>query len=145
MSTDFDLQDVLGWSCMHCAAAYGDPSDLAALIRLGGTTTLLTYRMEWTPAFIAVRFSNVSNLLELTEHLPPSFIEDRDTHGWTLLYNAADVGKEEIMRVLLGLGANPYVKSKETSFRVLSGLEDRALTSEDVVSNRCEDVYIAYV
>lgn len=129
---------------MHRAAAFGTGEDIAALVKRGSSVSLLTC-LNWMPIRCAVRFGNVDTFLELVKHLPPSFPEEKDVRGWTLLHEAASVGSLSMLQILLEHGADPHAKSIATSYVVPRGLENRRLTPADVARNKGDDAYKIYI
>ena len=142
--SEFDIQDVDGWSAMHRAAAFGSAEDIAALVAVGASVTLLT-NLGWMPIRCAVRFENIATFLELAKHLPSSFIDQQDIRGWTLLHEAAGMGSSEMLGLVLNYGANPHAVSFKTADVVPCGLENKAVTPGDVAKHEGEETYLAYV
>lgn len=130
---------------MHRAAAYGNGDDIRSLTAHGSSHMLCTLKLHWTPIFVAVRFKNISTFNELMRHTPPSFIWETDLRGWTLLHIAADVGNQEMIKLLLDLGACPHALSRPSSFLVPRGLENKSLTPKDIALNRGHEFYSHYI
>ena len=118
--SEFDIQDVDGWSAMHRAAAFGSCEDIAALVSHGAPCALLT-TMEWAPIRCAVKFENENTFVELAKHLPPSFVDEKDIRGWTILHEAANMGSRTMLRLVLRYGADPHITSYKTSYLVPQG------------------------
>jgi hypothetical protein len=142
--SEFDIQDVDGWTAMHRAAAFGTGEDIAALVNRGSSVTLPT-PMNWMPIRCAVRFENVDTFLELVKHLQPSFVDEKDVRGWTLLHEAANMGSSTMLHLILSYGADPHTISEATSYVVPKGLANRLLTPADVARNKGDDTYKIYV
>ncbi len=142
--SEFDIQDIDGWSAMHRAAAYGRSEDVAALVRRGSSVTLLT-RLGWAPIRCAVRFENVDTFLELVKYLQASFIDEQDVRGWTLLHEAASMGSSKMLELVLQHRANPHIISIATSYVVPKGLENKFVTAADVAKNKGDDAFEAYI
>jgi ankyrin repeat protein len=142
--SEFDIQDIDGWSAMHRAAAFGTGEDIAALVKRGSSVSLLTW-MNWMPIRCAVRFENIDTFLELVKYLQPSFVEEKDVRGWTLLHEAASMGSSSMLQLILQYGADPHATSIATSYIIPEGLENRRLTPADVARNKGEDAYKIYI
>jgi ankyrin repeat protein len=142
--SEFDIQDIDGWSAMHRAAAFGTSEDIAALKKRGSSVTSLTH-LDWAPIRCAVRFENVDTFSELVKHLQPSFVGEKDVRGWTLLHEAASMGSSTMLHLILQHGADPHIVSNATSYVVPTGLENRAVTPADIAKNEGDDTYKIYV
>lgn len=142
--SEFDIQDVDGWSVMHRAAAYGSADDIAGLVSIGCSVMLLT-NMKWMPIRCAVRFQNSGTFQELVKYLQPSFVDEQDLRGWTLLHEAASLGSSKMLDLILKHGADPAVVSFPTAHMVPDGLENRRLTPGDVARHEGEDHYRNYL
>lgn len=142
--SEINNQDVDGWSAMHRAAAFGSREDITALIKYGSSCTLLT-NMNWTPIRCAVRFENEDTFLELAKHLQPSFVDDQDIRGWTLLHEAADMGSYEMLHLVLQYKPDPYAVTKATACLVPDGMENCSVTAAQIARNAGDEAYQTYV
>ena len=142
--SEFDIQDVDGWSVMHRAAAFGSAEDISALVSVGASVMLPT-SLGWMPIRCAVRFENVDTFLALMKHLNPAFINEQDIRGWTLLHEAAEMGSSRMLDLILKHGGDPHVLSFKTGHAVPDGLENKRLTPGDLARNEGEDAYRTYV
>lgn len=141
--SDFDVQDVEGWSVMHRAAVWGTAKDIMALVDVGASMKLLT-SMDWLPIRCAVRFGNVDTFEELLRHLEKSTVNQRDKRGWTILHDAAEVGNSTILELLLRNAADPHVVSFDLSTGVPKDLKNRILTPGEIARQKGERFYQAY-
>ncbi|KAE8444702.1 hypothetical protein EG329_014360 [Mollisiaceae sp. DMI_Dod_QoI] len=142
--SEFDIQDIDGWSAMHRAAAFGTAEDIAALMKRGSSFRLPTL-LNWMPIRCSVRFENADTFLELVKHLQPSFVDEQDVRGWTLLHEAASMGSSRMLNLILRHGADPHIVSKATSYVVPEGLENRTVTAVDVAKNKGDDAYKIFI
>jgi ankyrin repeat protein len=143
--SEFDTQDVDGWTAMHRAAAFGSSDDIAALLERGSSSTMTT-RLGWTPIRCALRFKNAATFLELVRRLGQSFdVDEKDVRGWTLLDEAASMGNPEMLNLTLRHGANTHTLTKATSWMVPENLENQAVTPAGVAKSVGEDHHKAYI
>jgi ankyrin repeat protein len=142
--SEYDVQDAAGWSVMHRAAAFGNRHDIEALIRHGAPCELYT-SLQWTPIRCAVKFENIDTFVGLAKHLPPNFINERDKRGWTLLHEAAKMGSYTMIQTLLKFGADPHIISYATALRVPEGLENMAVTADEVAKNESDEAYQVFI
>jgi hypothetical protein len=70
--------------------------------------TLKTYDLHRTPIFMAVSNNNIDTFKRLASLSQPGFVQNRDSRGWTMLHQAADVGNSELVKLLINLGADPH-------------------------------------
>jgi ankyrin repeat protein len=143
--TEWNHQDILGWTCLHRAAAYRSAEDILRLSRAGASPTIQTSMKQWLPIQCAVRFDNQSTFQALANFLLPlDLISLVDSRGWTLLHLAAQNGSAELIQNLLGRGLDPKAESYGSTVWVPNGIERRAATPLDI-ARACgrENVYLA--
>ncbi|KAH7306146.1 ankyrin repeat-containing domain protein [Rhexocercosporidium sp. MPI-PUGE-AT-0058] len=142
--TDFDTQDVEGWTCMHRAAAYGRADDIKLLLKLNASAAIQTVKVCWTPIFCAVHFGNISTFDEL-RRLHANFLTLRDVRRWSLLHVAVNAKQGGMIEHLIGLGADPHARSLATQFLVPVALKGRSATPGDIALLRGREVVNRYV
>ncbi|KAH8594112.1 ankyrin repeat-containing domain protein [Bisporella sp. PMI_857] len=133
----FDLwesQDLLGWSPLHRAAAFGCDKDIKKLISIinrRASWNMVTLDLKWQPLQCAVRYGNLSTLNALTKSMVPNdWLELLDVRGWTPLHLAAQSGSEEMMSKLFEVGADPSILSDQSYISIPEGLQNQELTPQ---------------
>ncbi|KAG4429660.1 hypothetical protein IFR05_014864 [Cadophora sp. M221] len=140
---EWDMPDVLGWTIMHRAAAYGQARDIRKLLNLKTQWNLLTFKLHWLPIFCAVKYGNVATFEVFASLIMPMELRGlRDVRGWSLLHVAAESGEEGLIARLLNLGCDPSQISDKSKLGVPIGLEFLEVTPADI-ANACghHDVY----
>ena len=87
-----NTQSCEGWTPLHRAAAYGTGQDIDSLVKRGANLTLKTYQEQWTPIFVAAESNNIDTFKRLASYSTPSFVQNTDVRGWTMLHIAAGLG-----------------------------------------------------
>jgi ankyrin repeat protein len=100
--------------------------------------------LGWTPIFCAVQFNNLSTFAEVVQN-QPHFLAATDARGWTLLHVAANASRLEMMRLLIGLGADPHALSFPTASYIPEGMSNISLTPGDIANIRGSAVLAAYL
>jgi ankyrin repeat protein len=97
-----------GWTALMIAAVKGHARAAQVLLEQGA----LANRPDvygWTPLMRAVREKRAELVRLLADH-PPTRINLRGENGLTALHLAVLSGREELVRILLGAGADPRQK-----------------------------------
>ena len=145
----FDLwesQDLLGWTPLHRAAAFGHDKDIKKLTSvMNGRASwdMVTLDLKWRPLHCAVRYGNVSTFNVLVKDITAcDWLGLVDLRGWTLLHLAAQSGSEEMMFKLFEAGAVPSILSNASGISVPEGLDNRELTPQ-MIAQQCgyQDIY----
>lgn len=145
----FDLwesQDLLGWTPLHRAAAFGHGKDIKKLTNvMGGQASwnMVTLDLKWRPLHCAVRYGNLSTLNVLVNNVTPcDWLGLVDLRGWTPLHLAAQSGSEEVILKLFEAGADPSILSDASGISVPQGLENQELTPQ-MIAQQCgyQDIY----
>jgi ankyrin repeat protein len=136
--SDWDIQDVAGWTAMHRAAFHGKSEDISALVNVGASATI-TNNWDEKPIKLALKRNNIDAFQELAKYLPPSFINEQDKRGWTLLHEAALTCSLEMLNLIFQYDPDPHILTFRTSFDVPNGLEQKALTPADIARHQGED------
>jgi ankyrin repeat protein len=131
---DVDLVDSWGWTVLHRLAAYGSAIDVRKLIQLGASTSHLRMPLGWSAIFHSAHWGNLGTFVELLKYHPEDIIHAEDARGWTLLHVAASAGREEICRLLLGLGANHRAVSRSSSICMRKSIHGLCCTPSDVAA-----------
>jgi ankyrin repeat protein len=144
------LLDEEGWSVMHRATAFGTPEDVSQLVRYGldpleRIVDRETGDLGWRVMHVAVHYGNIRVFLELVPYYRQLGLELPDLRGWTLLHIAARQGHDEIVRHLLGKGANPRAKTKVAWVETPEGLRGRECSVAEVALAFGEDRYLAFM
>ncbi|EXJ69219.1 CAMK/PKD protein kinase [Cladophialophora psammophila CBS 110553] len=114
-----NIVDTAGWGLMHRVAVFGTPADVKMLIRAGVDVFQPSGHNNWQAPHFAVQFGVHDNFLILLAEYERRYgltkaIEMSDSTGWTMLQIAiaggheevVKGGRDEILRTLLGLGAD---------------------------------------
>jgi ankyrin repeat protein len=142
--SDFNAQDGDGWSIMHRVAAFGTADHIKSLISRKVSLDLRTTNLGWTPIFCAAQFNNLSTFTELIQY-QPGLLAATDIRNWTLLHLAVNASSLDIMRVLIGLGADPHALSFPTAFYIPKDLSGLLLTPGDIARIRGPPIFTAYL
>lgn len=130
---DWDIQDGLGWTIFHRAAAFGQAKDLKKLLSLGASSRLYTFQLRWLPVSCAVNFGNESTFDFLIDMIPPQDLPSLvDTRGWNLLHLAAENGSEAIMTKVLKRRVFDLDATTDGSFAVPGNLTLQKLTAFEI-------------
>jgi ankyrin repeat protein len=141
---EYNMQDDLGWTGMHRAAIYGTAADIEALIKYGASSLPRTKRLQWSPIFMAVYYSNISTFRALSTHRQ-GYVLERDIRGWTLLHVAAASGCGEIIEQLLQDGADVHARGDARAQCVPDGLRGYPVTPLDVALDAGVNAQSAFV
>lgn len=140
----YDVQDGMGWSCLHRAAAFGTAKDIHFLIEAGASTAIHTKSHDWSPIHVAAVMNNVETLEALSSHCSEYNLDSRDAHGWTPLHLAADREAEDTMRFLLKRNADPLAETYLNSTWFPVGLEHQIFRPGDLALNCGGHFFQAY-
>ena len=129
---DFRQTDILDWTALQRAAAFGTSQDIITLLKLGAKPLERTLPLQWSSIHYAVDAGNwntFSALLPCYDNTLKDMVDDR---GWSLLHLAASKGYEQIISYLFQVGANPRLQSQPSRSYLPESLFDRRCTPRDV-------------
>jgi len=99
-----------GWTPLHLACFFGNPSVAEALIAQGADVRARsTNPMRNTPLHAAVAGRNPEAVRALLEH--GADVNARQEGGWTALHAASQNGDVELMRLLIAGGADVQIRA----------------------------------
>jgi ankyrin repeat protein len=142
----WECQDLLGWTPLHRAAAFGCGKDIKKLTNvMNGRAAwdMATLDLRWRPLHCAVRFGNVSTFDVLVKDIMPcDWLGLVDLRGWNPLHLAAQSGSEELLFKIFKAGADPSVLSDASGISVPEGLENQELTPQ-MIAQQCgyQEIY----
>jgi len=134
--SSYDVQDGMGWTCLHRAAAYGTRDDIQSLVRRGASTAIHTTPLKWSPIHVAAVMNNLNTLAALAEHCPGLALHSPDAYGWTPLHRAVYREAEDTMAFLLKKGANPHAQTYVSATWFPAGFEHEVLTPGDLAISK---------
>lgn len=141
--SEFDAQDLSGWSCIHRSAGYGDGNDIIHFSNIKAPLMNMTRDLLWTPIFCAVHLDNEATFKEL-RNIQKDYLIVTDVRDWALLHVAVYAGSFKVMRELLRLGADPLLETKPALESVPKELGGLSLTPGDIARYRGKETLKAY-
>lgn len=121
--SDYDVQDITGTTVLHRAALWGTAEDVGRLLKVGASPTIADDIDGWTPIFQAASVNNVPALTALAQGMLPSFVDDLDFEGRTILHVAIEAGGVEALRFLIESGADMHRKVRVQGEGGVTGME----------------------
>ena len=126
------LFDVEGFALIHRASICGTPKEVEALLKLGADPFATVGPLEWTAIHNAVFYGRLDILEALMRCCNCIDVEDPDVRGWTLLHIAASAGHDDIVKHLLGSGAEPEALSRPSYSHMPKELFGKCCTPAEV-------------
>ena len=126
--------DRTGWAPIHRAAAFGAGPHIHKLCILGATIDQETHFNHWNPLQCAARYGNMSTFISIASQSPllaaRTVLNQVDTRGWGLLHLAAASGNEQMMALVVNMGADPKASSDPSSVLLPNALANKKLTPD---------------
>jgi ankyrin repeat protein len=88
-----------GWTALHCAAREGKESLVQQLLDHNADITAITSDGNWTALFLAAGWGHQKVVALLLER--GAGVMSKDSEGETPIFNAADAGEVEVLKLLL--------------------------------------------
>ena len=129
------------WTALHRAAALGTTEDVEVLIQYGAEPGICIEKIEWSPLYYSILYTNEQTLRGLINSSPHLDINSSDARGWTPLHVAAAIGVTNILASLLEFGADPYRLTKPTLYNVPEALKEKILTPLDIAKEFGQEQY----
>ena len=131
---DLDVADTEGWTVLHRVAAFGMPSEVLELIKLGANPDQVALPLRWNAVHHSVFYGNHGTFEVLIPYYGEDLVSMTDERGWTLLHIAASAGHDEIVQHLLRLGADPVARTRPFMSHMPEVLFKRACTPQEVAA-----------
>lgn len=144
-SLEWEVLDSWGWTALHRAAAYGTAAEVHTLIKHGASSDTLAMPLCWAGIHHAVFNGNIDTFLALVGEKYTADIQRPDVRGWSLLHIAASAGHDDIVRHLLGLGADYLARSLPYGSHMPDELLGRRITPAEAALAQSRDRYEQYV
>lgn len=142
---DLDIEDSEGWTVLQRVAAFGQPEEVAALIKHGADLLQIALPLCWNALHHAVFYGNYPTFHLLTPHYDKTMVSMTDKRGWTLLHIAASAGHDHIVRRLLKMGADPYARSTPFFSHMPEELYGRRCTPQEVAAAQNQEKQQQYL
>ncbi len=141
---DWNPPDIVGWTILHRAAAFGQGRDITRLIHLGASTMAQIAVMNWLAIQCAAKYGNLSTFNVLADRIPSkNLVELTDSRGWTLLHLAAQTRSLDLLVNLLRRGFHPSTRTSASSLSVPEGLDGMEATPQEIAkASGNEDIYL---
>lgn len=140
----YNVQDGMGWSCLHRASAFGTARDIHFILQGGASLAIYTKNHDWSPMHVATVMNNADTLAALSLHCTEKNLHARDAHGWTPLHLAVDREAEETMKFLLERKADPLAQTYLNTTWFPVGLEHQVLRPGDLALNCGDRFFLVY-
>ncbi|KAK3632365.1 hypothetical protein LTR56_016379 [Elasticomyces elasticus] len=131
---DLEVVDTEGWTALHRVAAFGDPTEVLALIKLGARPEQEAMPLRWNALHHATFYGNNATFDSLLPYFADEVVTMVDARGWTLLHIAASAGHDEIVKCLLCLGADSNARSMPFWSHMPDSLHGQGWTPQEVAA-----------